>query len=130
MSQKIKKLLPQAAVLAVLGALVISLAAASGEPAYEVTVRAREMAFYVDGDPGPNPPLVLPAGRSVKLTFVNEDRGVEHDLALPGLGLRTKVLPGDGARQKLRFTTPVEAATSSYSCSLHLTMMTGRVEVR
>ena len=116
--------------LALFGALALAIGAASGEPPLELTVRAREMAFYVDGVTGPNPPLVLPADRRVRLTLVNQDRGVEHDLALPELDRKTRILPGDGSRQTIAFRTPAEPTTALYSCSLHRLMMRGRVEIR
>ena len=130
MSKELKKLLPQVAILVALGALALSLGVASGEPAFELTVRARDMAFYVDGDPRPNPPIVLPLDQRVRLTFVNEDRGVQHDLILADLDVRSRLLPGNGSSQVLRFQTPRTGATSSYTCSLHPTMMAALLEVR
>ncbi len=130
MSRKLRKLLPQAAVLALLGALAISFGAASSEPAFELTVRARQMAFYVGDDPRPNPPLVLPADRRVRITFVNEDRGVRHDLAIPDLDARTDLIDGDGSSRVLRFRTPATTGIASYLCTLHPTMMAAPVEVR
>lgn len=114
--------------LAILAAL--SLGAASGEPTFDVTLRARDMAFYLDGEARPNPVLELPAGRLVRLTFVNEDNGVDHDLSLPDLGVQTRVLPGDGSSQVLELRVPASAVTGTYSCSLHLRMMTAGFEVR
>jgi plastocyanin len=130
LSKRLKTLLPQAAALAVVGALAVSFVASSSEPAVEITVRARAMAFYVDGDVRPNPVLELPAGQRVRLVFVNEDRGVEHDLVLPGLGVASERLAGDGMRQVLRFRTPARAGSSSYVCSLHPMMMTAALEIR
>ncbi len=130
MSKKLKKLLPQAALLALLGALAISFGAASSEPAFELTVRARQMAFYVGDDPRPNPPIALPTDRRVRITFVNEDRGVQHDLAIPDLDVRTDLLAGDGSSQVLRFHTPSTGISASYLCSLHPTMMAAAVEIR
>jgi hypothetical protein len=130
MSKRLEKLLPQAALVALVGALAISLGAASSEPAVDITVRARAMAFYVDGDPRPNPTLVLPAGERIRLAFVNEDRGVDHDLVLPDLGIATDRLAGSGERQLLRFRAPAAAGLSSYTCTLHSSMMTATLEIR
>jgi hypothetical protein len=127
---RLKKMLPQVILSVVIGVLALTLGAASGEPTLELTLRARDMTFYVDGDPRPNPDLVLPAARRVRLTFVNEDVGVDHDLVLAGLGERSGVLPGDGSSEVLAFTTPRQAVVSTYSCSLHLRMMTAGIEVR
>ena len=127
---RLKRLLPQVAVIAVLGALALTLGVALGDPALEITVRAREMAFYVDGQTTPNPTLTLPPARRVRLTFVKEDIGVDHDLVLEGLGVISSVLPGDGSSQVLRFKTPDRPIDSTYTCSLHLRMMSAALRVR
>ena len=127
---RLKRLLPQVAVIAVLGALALTLGVALGDPALEITVRAREMAFYVDGQTTPNPTLTLPPARRVRLTFVNEDIGVDHDLVLAGLGVISSVLPGDGSSQVLRFKTPDRSVDGAYKCSLHLRMMSAALRVR
>ncbi len=127
---RLRPLLPQVVILVLFGALALAIGAASGEPPLELTIRAQEMAFYVDGVTEPNPPLVLPANRRVRLTFVNQDRGVEHDLALPELDRKTRLLPGDGSRQTITFRTPTEPTNGLYNCSLHRLMMQGAVEIR
>lgn len=125
-----RPLLAQVSILVVLGALALAIGAASGEPPLDITLRARDMAFYQDGDDTPNPALVLPAGRRIRLTFVNQDRGIEHDLTLPELDRSTRVLPGDGSRQTITFRTPEGSTRATYNCSLHLAMMRGEVEIR
>ena len=123
-------LLPLATALTIIGALALSLSAASGEPTLTLTLRADGMAFYLDGESAANPPLVLPPDRRVRITFVNEDQGVAHDLVLAELDVRTDILPGDGSSQVLEFRTPRRKSDSSYSCSMHLIMMTGALEIR
>lgn len=132
---RMRPFLPQLLILVFLGAVALALGvslggAAFGETALELTVRARGMAFYIDGSDAPNPALVLPADRRVRLVFVNEDRGIEHDLVLPQLDLRTRILRATGSRQTITFRTPVEPTRSRYNCSLHPAMMQGEVEIR
>ena len=126
--RKYKRLLPLVITGALLGGMAISLGASA--PELELTVTARRMAFYLDDDPQPNPALALESDRLIRLTFVNEDRGVLHDLTLGGLDLSTDVLPGDGSRQTLTFRTPKRPLSSSYNCSQHLAMMTAALEIR
>lgn len=127
---RLRPLLHQVPILAVLGALAVAIGASSGEPPLELTLRARSMSFHLDGEDGPNPHLVLPADRRIRLTFVNEEPGVEHDLTLPELGLRTRVLAGDGSRQTITLRTPAEATAARYECSLHPLMMRGELDIR
>lgn len=123
-----KRLVTLVIVGALLGGVVISLGASA--PRLELTVTARGMAFYVGDDPRPNPALVLASNQRVRLTFVNEDRGVLHDLTIGELGLATDALPGDGSRQTIVFRTPKAPLSSSYTCSQHVAMMTAALEVR
>ena len=115
-------------IVALLAGVSISLRAGSGE--LELTLIARDMAFYLDGDPQPNPTLELGRGQQVRIHFINEDRGVTHDLWLPDLGVSTAPLPGDGSRETLSFRTPDETLDSSYACTRHMAMMTAALEIR
>jgi hypothetical protein len=110
-----------------LAGAAISLRASA--PELELTVIARDMAFYLEGDPTPNPTIRLERGRRVRILFINEDRGMQHDLLLPDLGLATKLLPGDGSRATLTFRTPKEALDSRYACTPHMAMMTAALEI-
>ena len=127
---RLKRLLPQVAVIAVLGALALTLGVALGDPALEITVRPREIAFHVRCQSAPYSSRAPPPARRVRLTFVNEDIGVDHDLVLEGLGVISSVLPGDGSSQVLRFKTPDRPIDSTYTCSLHLRMMSAALRVR
>src|SRR4029079_18952635 len=53
----------------------------------EVTLHARGMAFYLPGSDAPNPTLRVVAGERVRVTVVNDDAGVKHDLAMAKLGV-------------------------------------------
>ena len=98
----------------------------------ELTLVARGMAFYLPGDPTPNPRLVAGRGETLRITLRNEDRGMAHDLAIPsGSGERksTPVLrePGESADLTL---APPRAGEYDYLCNLHSRMMRGVLEVR
>jgi FtsP/CotA-like multicopper oxidase with cupredoxin domain len=56
-------------------------------PAREITLHARGMAFYLPGSEAPNPTLRVTAGESVRVTVVNDDPGVKHDLEVAKLGV-------------------------------------------
>lgn len=110
-----------------LAGAAISLRASA--PEIELTLIARDMAFYLEGDPTPNPTIRLERGRKVSILFINEDQGVQHDLLLPDLGLSTELIPGDGSRATLSFRTPKKALDSRYSCRPHMAMMTAGLEI-
>ena len=88
------------------------------------------MAFYQLGSSVPNPTLEVSQGESVRLTFVNRDPGIDHDLNLKNLGLATPVVPGDGSSHTLRFRAPDTPGEHEYSCQLHGRMMRGTLRVR
>ena len=114
----------------IVGALAFVVAAASKPAPREIVMVAREVAFFLPGDPTPNPTLVVAPGESVRLRLVNEDRGVEHDWAAGSLGVATRLLAGDGSADVVVFTAPHERGSHRYVCSSHAAMMSGRLEVR
>jgi plastocyanin len=95
----------------------------------EIVLVARDMAFYLEGDDSPNPTLRLRPGEEVRLTLVNRDRGMRHDLAIASLGIGTAVLPGDGSSQTIRLRAPAQAGIYDYLCRLHIQTMRGLLEV-
>ncbi len=117
--------------LAVLGVLLVSsiglsFAAADRPEPRTVTLVARDMAFYLEGDPTPNPRLVFGQGESLRITLRNEDRGMTHDLVLDGAGVggdrATEALRvGESATLELRM--PDQAGELAYLCSFHPQMM-------
>lgn len=100
------------------------------EAEVEVSLVARNMAFYLPGDPTPNPTLRVRPGQVLRLRLVNEDLGMEHDWVVDALGVRTRVLVGDGTAQELTVQAPSQPGTHDYTCSLHAQMMRGKLEVR
>lgn len=117
---------------AVACAALLPLVAASraGDPApRELTIVAREMAFFVDGQPTPNPALAFKAGERVRLVLRNEDRGMTHDFVITPWGVATKTLTEKGAQDVVEFRVPRQRGSSDYQCTPHAAMMRGRITV-
>ena len=105
--------------------------AAAGPPAArDLLIVARDMTYYVDGGDQPNPSLQFKAGERIKLTFRNEDAGMEHDFAIPAWSVGTKRLDGKG-EDVLVFQVPDGApgGANRYACTPHSGMMNGTVLV-
>jgi plastocyanin len=96
----------------------------------EVTLHARGMAFYLPGSNAPNPTLRVTAGESVRLTVVNDDPGVKHDLAVEKLGLTIAPLATTvGSRGSATLEAPALPGRYPYVCTFHAQMMRGVLEV-
>lgn len=99
-----------------------------GEPRI-ITLTARDMAFYLPGDPTPNPTLVLRRGEEVRLTLNNQDRGMTHDFAVESLDVATRPLRRAGTATTLVFEAPGRPGESEYVCTFHALMMKGVLKV-
>jgi plastocyanin len=115
--------------MAVLMILVVLAPALSKTPTREITLVARGMAFYLESDPNtPNPTLDVKAGERVRIILRNQDRGLTHDFAVPGLRKRTDEIEwsetGDVA-----FSVPKRPGTYQYECQPHRLMMRGTIRV-
>ena len=131
MSEQTKKRVAQVLVVAVIvGVLAFAVAATSKPAPREIALVARDMAFYLPDDPTPNPTLVVAPGESVRVTLVNEDRGMLHDWAVAAWRASTGLIPGDGSRVSVVFRAPDEPGEHEYVCSTHAMLMRGRLEVR
>ena len=120
-------------VLVVCGGVALSVRAAVRPEPRALTLIARDMSFYLPGDPTPNPRLIAERGEELRITLRNEDRGMAHDLAVEsGNGDRkaTRVLRGTDASTELTVRVPEQPGEYSYLCSLHARMMRGVLEVR
>ena len=99
----------------------------SAEPR-EITLTARGMAFYLDGIDAENPTIHVAPGERVRLTLVNEDEGMDHDVAVEAWKLETPVVHGRG-RASVVLQAPDDPGASEYVCTLHRLMMKGTIEV-
>ena len=115
------------------GGVVFAVQAATRPEPRTVTLLARGMAFYLPGDPTPNPRLRLERGERVRFVLRNGDGGIPHDLAVPGEGggrEKSAVVRGAGESVDLTFRAPATAGEYEYLCTLHSRMMRGVLEVR
>jgi plastocyanin len=117
--------------IAVLFALVAlpSLVADPVTAPREIVLTARHMAFYLDGNPTPNPTLRVKAGEPVTITLRSEDIGITHDVAVRSWNIGTALLSGKGA-VSVSFRVPDRRdGPTEYVCSAHAVMMRGSVEI-
>lgn len=118
--------------LVLFGGIALSVRAAVRPEPRALTLTAREMAFYLPGDPTPNPRLLAERGEELRITLRNEDGGMAHDLAVPGRDgspEATAVLRG-GDSAELTLRVPARPGEYEYFCNLHARMMRGVLEVR
>ena len=106
---------------------LLPLIAESSEPR-DIVIVAKQMAFVAAGGERSNPTIQVHAGERIRITLVNQDAGVDHDLAVPAWSVATRVLEGNGEASVV-FRVPERTGTTTYICSLHQSMMTGTIEV-
>ena len=115
-----------AALLMIFGALLPAL---SQEPAREIVLVVKDMAFYLDSDLNTaNPTLEFKAGERVRVVVRNEDRGVTHDFAVPVTNAATRLLRSNETGT-VSFDVPTNPGTYEYVCRPHLPMMRGTIRV-
>lgn len=96
-------------------------------PDRELIIVAKGMAFRIEGLPLENPDIRLAEGQRVVLRFRNQDPGVEHELGIPALGIRTEVL--EYGQEASFVLVPRKAGQFLYRCVLHPAMMQGKLLV-
>jgi plastocyanin len=106
-------------------AFLLPVMAERAEPR-EIVIVTRDMAFFVDGNPEPNPPIHVKAGEEIAFSFRNEEAGMAHDFSIATWGAATRTLKGAG-RDRLLVTAPSTRGTAEYSCRPHSKTMRGRV---
>jgi plastocyanin len=118
------------ATIAVVFMVIMGVARAlTGENAREITLVARDMAFYVDGESGtPNPMIEARAGEKLRIVLRNRDRGMTHDFAVPAVKAATDALDWN-EEDAVTFEVPSDAGTYEYVCQPHLIMMKGTLKV-
>lgn len=119
-----------AALTVLLAAVAGLLPAMTKAPAREVTLVARDMAFYAESQPdAPNPAIEARAGETIRIVLRNRDRGLTHDFAVPAVDAATDALEWN-EEDAVTFDVPEEPGTYEYVCRPHLLMMKGQIIVR
>src|SRR6185295_5703244 len=111
--------------LALFGGIALSVRAAVRPEPRALTLTARGMAFYLPGDPTPNPRLLAERSEELRITLRNEDGGMAHDLAVPGRDgspEATAVLRRAGDSAALTLRVPARPGEYEYFCNLHARM--------
>jgi plastocyanin len=119
-----------ASVIVAVAVAAAAMVAGATEPTHDITLVARDMAFYLPQSAQPNPPLEVSREEQVRFTLVNRDTGIDHDLAVSSLDVETRAIPGDGGSTTVEFRAPREPGVHEYVCRLHGRMMRGRLTVR
>ena len=117
------------AAVAVVGVAVLLPLTANTRPVVrDITLEARDMAFYLEGGTVPNPTIRLEAGEEVRFILRNLDPGIAHNLAIDGWQLETAYLDAN-ASATLRVRAPEQPGSQTYVCYPHREMMHGLIEV-
>jgi plastocyanin len=96
----------------------------------EITLVAKDMAFYLDGDgKSANPVIEARAGETLRIVLLNRDRGMTHDFAVPAFEASTDAIEWN-QQDEVTFDVPDKAGTYEYVCRPHLLMMKGQIIVR
>ncbi len=112
------------------GGIALSVRAAVRPEPREFTLIARDMAFYLPGDPTPNPTLVVGRGERVRITLRHEDPGMTHDFAVESQAVATDALRRAGTTTAVVFHAPERPGESEYVCTFHRLMMKGVLKVQ
>ena len=113
-----------------LGGLVLlwPVAADTSDKLREITLVARNMAFYLDGSDVPNPVLTMRAGETVRIVLRNEDVGMKHTFEI---GAWDQAVPSTrgGRTASAVIEVPNRPGRHEYVCGPHPALMRGLVEV-
>ena len=117
------------AAMALLMVVVALVPALSSPPSREITLVARDMAFYLKDDPRTqNPTLEVKAGERVRVVLENRDRGLTHDFAVPSF--EAGLIPiGWSESADVIIDVPETPGTYEYVCRPHRLMMRGVLRV-
>ena len=95
----------------------------------EITLVARGMAFYLEDSDVPNPTLILKRGEHVRIILHNEERGIQHDFAVPSLRAALDPIGWNGSAD-VTFDAPDAPGSYDYVCRPHMVMMHGKIVVQ
>lgn len=114
---------------ALVATLLPMLASSGREGVREVRLVARDMSFYLEGQPEPNPTLSFKSGERIKLVLRNEDPGMSHDFAVQAWTVGTRLLEDRGEQDAITFQVPDVQGTTTYHCTPHAKMMSGTLRI-
>jgi plastocyanin len=98
-------------------------------PAREITLVARDMTFYLEGDyTHPNPEISVKAGEHVRIVLRNDERGMTHDFAVPAVGASVDLLQWN-EQGDVTLDVPATPGNYEYVCRPHMLMMKGILKV-
>jgi FtsP/CotA-like multicopper oxidase with cupredoxin domain len=120
------KLVVTAVAVLLLGAFAVALTRPAPR---EITLTVRGMAFYLDGNELPNPTITLRAGERVRVVLRNEERGMQHDFAVPAMRAALELI-GWRESSDVTFVVPETPGVYDYWCRPHMLMMRGKIIVQ
>ena len=94
----------------------------------EITLVARDMAFYRDGIDSPNPVLMMQSGELVRIVLWNEDVGIAHNFEIDAWNQRILSPQLDHSASVL-IEVPNRPGRYVYVCGPHSLLMRGIIEV-
>ena len=118
--------------LVLVGAALIPIAVSSrAQPSTrEIRLVARNMTYYVEGSPDPNPTLRVRRGELVRILLSNSDPGMAHDFGIDAWSVRTRLLDDKAKNEAvIQFQAPGNPGVTTYSCTPHAQMMRGTIRV-
>jgi plastocyanin len=120
------------AIVAVVFVVIAGVASVMTKPRpREVTLVAKDMVFYVEGDlENPNPTIEAKAGETLRVILRNQDRGITHDFAVPAFKNTATEMLDWNEEAAVTFEVPDEPGAYEYVCQPHVLMMKGLIEVR
>ncbi len=122
-------LLKTAATIVAVLLLAVLLPALTATPTRAITLVARGMAFYIEGDAStPNPTIEVKAGERVRIVLRNQDRGMTHDFAVPAIGAAMDAIRWNDSAD-VTFDAPETPGAYEYECRPHRLMMRGVLRV-
>jgi plastocyanin len=109
--------------------LAVALPALTSTPTREVTLVAKGMAFYIEGDSTtPNPTIEVKAGERVRIVLRNVDWGMTHDFAVPAVAAAMNAIRWNESADVV-FDVPETPGTYQYECRPHRLMMRGLLRI-
>jgi plastocyanin len=94
----------------------------------EITLVAKDMTFYLEGDAIPNPVIEVGRGETIHVVLRNQERGIVHGFAVPAVKAATDLLRWN-EEASVTFDAPAKPGTYEYVCQPHSLMMKGTLRV-